>query len=252
MGSAANKDEVRGERVLQNRMLGRLLQHELSALGPLARLELRAKDRLEEPGEPPGHIYFIETGVAVVAGPDDLNLDAGLSVIGNEGMTGTCFLYDDPSPVFQTLMLTEGAAYRAEAAKLSDLIAKNRDLQTVARQFTRALSIQAQETALANAKFVLSQRLARWLLHIDDRCSRHFRVTHGQLAWLLGVRRSGVTTALHALESQLLIDNSNRTVRVVNRAGLLKAAGGSYGLAHRHYLRLFGQGDFNSSGGMAR
>ena len=36
----------------------------------------------------------------------------------------------------------------------------------------------------------------------------------------------------------MLVDNSRRTVNVVNRGGLLEAAGESYGLADRHYHRL--------------
>ena len=74
--------------------------------------------------------------------------------------------------------------------------------------------MQASQTALANGRGRLSERLARWLLMWQDRLkTRHLTVTHEFLALLLGVRRQGVTLALHELEGGGLIRGTRNRIR---------------------------------------
>ena len=74
---------------------------------------------------------------------------------------------------------------------------------------------------------------------------RHDRVrdeslplTHEFLSLMLGVRRAGVTEALHSLESQKLIYTGTRKVAVRNRKGLERVAGSSYGTPETEFRRL--------------
>ena len=55
------------------------------------------------------------------------------------------------------------------------------------------------------------QRLARWLLMAHDRLdSDAVPLTHEFLAVMLGVRRAGVTVALHGFERRGLVDHPAR------------------------------------------
>ena len=65
-------------------------------------------------------------------------------------------------------------------------------------------------------------------------------VTHEFLSILLGVRRAGVTVALHLLESKLLIKVSRTLIRVLDCDGLRAAANGFYGIPEAEYDRLIG------------
>ena len=66
--------------------------------------------------------------------------------------------------------------------------------------------IQTSQTALSNAAALLTQRLARWLLMVEDRLtSKSLPLTHQFLAMMLGVQRSGLTIALGELENRQLI-----------------------------------------------
>ena len=96
--------------------------------------------------------------------------------------------------------------------------------------------MQASQTALANGRARLAERLARWLLMWHDRLrTPHLTVTHRFLALLLGVRRQGVTLALHELEGRGLIRGTRNLVTIINRKGLLALAGEFYGVAEAEY-----------------
>ena len=64
-------------------------------------------------------------------------------------------------------------------------------------------------------------------------------LTHEFLVVMLGVRRAGVTTALHQLESLGLISRGRGTLAVVDRHGLEESTNGLYGVAEAEYDRLF-------------
>jgi hypothetical protein len=58
---------------------------------------------------------------------------------------------------------------------------------------------------------------------------------------MLGVRRSGVTEALHALGNRGLISHGRGKVTVKDRKGLERAAGEAYGAPEAEYRRLIGR-----------
>ena len=101
--------------------------------------------------------------------------------------------------------------------------------------------VQGSQTALANGRGRLDERLARWLLMWHDRLeSNEFPTTHELLALLLGVRRAGVTVALHELEGRGLIRSLRGRIRIVDRLGLQLAASGFYGIPECEYERSIG------------
>ena len=70
----------------------------------------------------------------------------------------------------------------------------------------------------------------------DDRLD----LTHEFLALMLGVRRPGVTIALHFLEGKGLIKSARGAITIHDREGLEEIADGSYGVPEAEYRRLFG------------
>ena len=65
-------------------------------------------------------------------------------------------------------------------------------------------------------------------------------LTHESLAVMLGVRRAGVTIALHEFESVALISTARSRITVLDRDGLRNAASGLYGIPEVEYARLLG------------
>jgi CRP-like cAMP-binding protein len=88
--------------------------------------------------------------------------------------------------------------------------------------------IQATQTALANGRSKLEERLARWLLMANDRVDDELKLTHEFLATMLGVRRSGVTVALQQLERIGLISHKRGKITLLDREALVTSANGTY------------------------
>ena len=65
-------------------------------------------------------------------------------------------------------------------------------------------------------------------------------LTHEFLSLMLGVRRPGVTEALHALRKEGLISYGRGQITVKNRKGMERIAGEAYGTPEAEYRRLIG------------
>jgi hypothetical protein len=65
-------------------------------------------------------------------------------------------------------------------------------------------------------------------------------LTHEFLSIMLGVRRAGVTDAIHALIGRGMIRTDRGQIQVIDREGLIEWADGCYGVPEREYERLIG------------
>ena len=111
-------------------------------------------------------------------------------------------------------------------------------MRRILLRFAHVFMIQIASTTLADGRYGVEKRLARWLLMCQDRLGESLPLTHDFLALMLGVRRPSVTDALHTLEGKLLIRSERSLVTIRNRAGLTELAGSSYGLPEAEYRRL--------------
>jgi CRP-like cAMP-binding protein len=201
---------------------------------PLLKDMERANRRIET-------IYFMEAGIASVVAeqPDETKVEVGL--IGSEGMSGIAVVLGGDQSPHATYIQAVGEAQQMGAKELRKAMDTSESLRSLLLKFVQVFMVQTAHTAIANARAKIDQRLARWILMAHDRVRNDtLALTHEFLALMLGVRRAGVTEALQSLKRQKLIDTGRNQILVLNRKGIERVAGNSYGVPEKEYRRLIG------------
>lgn len=204
------------------------------------RVELPLRMTLVEPERATEYVHFLESGLASVVTimPNSQMTEVGH--IGFEGATGLhTALHAEQTPA-RTFMQGEGIGYRVSVAVVQEVSEQVPAFGALVLRYIQSSNIQLSYTALANARFSIYERLARWLLMCQDRLGDEIGLTHEFLAVMLGVRRSGVTDHLHILEGINAIKATRGNIRILDRDKLLEIAGACYGVAEREYERLIG------------
>jgi CRP-like cAMP-binding protein len=139
----------------------------------------------------------------------------------------------------ETFIQVEGAALRLRSEELSRAMDERPSIRGVLLRYVHTCLIQIAHAALANGRYNIRERLARWLLTCHDRLGRdELPLTHEFLSLMLGVRRSGVTQALNLLEVEKTITVRRGQIIVSDRRKLERIAGGSYGVPEAEYERV--------------
>lgn len=225
-----------------NQLLRGLSSFDFELLAPhLSAVVLRMRQELEQPNKRIDGIYFPDTGFASVlaAHPNGTRVEIG--IVGCEGVTGVAVLLGNEQSPHETYIQVAGRGMRIAAANLCSAMEASPSLQTMLHKYVQAFMVQTAHTAVANARATLPERLARWLLMAQDRLSTDtLPITHEFLSLMMGVRRAGVTEALHELARQKLTRASRGEITIINRKGLEKRARNFYGIPEDEYRRLLG------------
>jgi CRP-like cAMP-binding protein len=228
------------QRDTRNQLLRAMRAEDFAALRPhLRHAELPLGEPLIRCHQPVEDLYFLDSGVAsITAEASQGRAEVGMT--GREGMVGAVpVLLGSDRVASACFIQIAGAAWRIPAAALSAATEASPSLHRLLLRYVQTELVQARHTAYVNATFTLETRLARWLLMCHDRVDENsMALTHEFLALMLGVRRAGVTTALHILEGAHIIKSSRGRIEILDRAELQEAAGDSYGLPEAEYERL--------------
>jgi CRP-like cAMP-binding protein len=226
----------------RNRLLACLSADDFGLLqANLEPVTLKLRKVLERPNRRIDHVYFIEAGIASVVGIQAKGTKVEVGLIGREGMTGLSIVLGNHRSPDSTYIQVAGHGRRIIADALREAMQGSPTLQFQLLKYVRAFMVQTTHTAISNARARLYERLARWILMADDRVDgNRLPLTHEFLSLMLGVRRAGVTEALHALQRHRLIKASRGEIIIRDRKGIERRAGQSYGVPEAEFRRLIG------------
>lgn len=242
MSGALSTESDMNESTVQNRLLRALPDEALAKLRPsLQRVQIAPGEKLQRIGQGVETALFLESGLLSCFTGESGREQTEVALIGREGMSGVTALLGSDRDHFNLVAQRAGEGYRIAIDRLEAACLDNAQILGVIHRYAYALMVQIAETGRANARQTVEARLARWLLMAHDRIDgSEIELTHEALSMILGVRRPGITVALHVLEGDHMIRARRGAIEIVDRAKLEIAAKGSYGLTEREYERVLG------------
>jgi CRP-like cAMP-binding protein len=226
----------------QNHLIQRLPRQARSQLLAVCeRIPLVLGQVLCEPGKATRHLYFPVEGFISLVAPLDGKPVLEVGMVGREGMLGAQLALGVATVPLHALVQGAGSAWRIRAVAFRLELARSPVLQRTLNRYLYVLMAQLAGSAACLRFHQIGPRLARWLLMSQDRAhADQFRVTHEFLAYMLGVRRVGITAAAGELQRNGLIEYRRGEMKVLSRRGLEAAACGCYANDSRAYNAQLG------------
>jgi CRP-like cAMP-binding protein len=191
-------------------------------------------------GSVPADAYFMTSGLASIVGSTSDGETAEVGIVGHEGLVGATHLLGPAVAPTECFIQLSGSALKIPFPKLQQLFRTSEEIRTRILEFVQEQTLSLCQLATCNRLHNAEERLARWLLMVDD-CiqSDQINLTQEFLAQMLGAQRTTVTMVAGALQRSGLIEYKRGTVHILNRLELEAAACDCYGVTKKLYTNLY-------------
>jgi CRP-like cAMP-binding protein len=226
-----------------NHLLRQLASHDAVLLAPMMeQVDLKQDQALFEPLQKIPYVYFFNGGLSseVAENLDGRRIEVGC--VGHEGFSGVPVVLGVDSSRHQSFMQAGASALRIRSADVRKAMMASGELSSLLLRFAHVFMCQIAATALADGRYKVEERLARWLLMSEDRLGSELTLKHDFFALMLGVRRPSVTDAMHVLEGEKAITAERLLIKIRNRSRLRELAGDAYGAPEAEYQRVISPG----------
>ncbi|GAC1651697.1 MAG: Crp/Fnr family transcriptional regulator [Gemmatimonadaceae bacterium] len=233
----------------RNSLLAALPAGAYAEIAPhLTLASLASGEVLYEPFDRVTKVYFPESALLsiITRMSDGSAIEVG--TVGSEGFVGLCVLFGVLANPTLCVAQIPGTVHVLPADVLRTVLEHERPVRDVLLRYAQTYVHQVGQRLACSVVHTVPQRCARWLLAADDTAGGQsgmvpplgFLLTQEYLAYMLGVRREGVSAAQRVLRSAGLIRFSRGRITVTNRIGLEAASCECYATVAAEYSRVLG------------
>ena len=207
---------------LKNQILSSLPKEEYKRLSPyLKPVELSLNDILLRPQHKLEKLYFPTKGIVSLLSEMKNGSTTEIGIIGSEGVVGIFPFLGGGISKNQSIVQSKGTAMQVSREALQSEYDKNGILPKLLLSYSLKLFNQVSQCAACNNHHSVQQRIARWILMLDDRNEQEtLLMTQQLLSKMLGVRRTGVTKIAKELKRQEIIEYHRGRIKILNRQSL--------------------------------
>lgn len=226
---------------ITNRLLDRLPGKDRArVLAACESVELSFPEVLVEPGGAMRNVYFPTDSFISLLVPMGGKSMLEIALAGNEGFYGVLVALGVTTSPVRAMVQGSGHAWQMGDEAFRRELAQVPSLRRSVDRYVHVRMEQLIQTAGCNRFHLVEQRVARWLLMTADRAhATTFHITHEFLAYMLGVRRVGITEAASVLQGRRLIRYRRGAMTILDRKGLERASCSCYRTDLSIYRRAF-------------
>jgi CRP-like cAMP-binding protein len=203
-------------------------------------VSLPLRTSLAKPYEEPAYAYFLTTGVASVVASSLEGNTAEVGLIGSEGIVGGLHLLGPTKVPTDCFIQLEGEGLRMSMESLRKAFFSSWEIHARVLEFVQYQSLTLSQIAGCNRFHEAEERLARWLLMVQDRTgSDVLNLTQEFLGMMLGARRTTVTVIAGIMQRSGLIEYQRGKVGIPNRQNLEAAACDCYRIVQELHEALY-------------
>ena len=222
-----------------NRLLAALPKDEYQRLEPhLTPVSLATGTVLYKPLDRIETVYFPNN--ALISSTYSLSNGSTIEIglIGFMGMVGLPVIFGSNYSHNRVVVLIENSTMKISAEVLKREFEREKELQRLLLMYADNRLQEVIQLAACNRHHVIEERLARWLLTIQDLTqSKELFLTQEFISNMLGVRRSGVTLAAGMLQQERCICYSRGKITILSRKVLEDKACECYQLLRENSSR---------------
>lgn len=166
-------------------------------------------------------IYFPVDAIASVSlARRETAFQVGFASRGDAIGIQSLFMPDSPS--LHARVLKGGTLISVAPDLLTRLMKEDAKLKERLSNYAMRALTRYLDSAVCAATLSIERRVAQWISRYGGVLRNDsLPVTHQQMASALGVRRSGVTVALHVLEGEHLVRSKRARIDILDAAGLM-------------------------------
>jgi CRP-like cAMP-binding protein len=225
---------------VENRLLKSLRDDQFERLLPHMQVVRLPQSRvLYDAGATVNNLYFPNDGMISLLSVNGDGTTIEVGMVGNEGVVGIPVVLRISTTPYGAMVQIPAEVIRIKGEIVKAEFGRGGELHDLLLRYTHTLLTQISQSVVCNRFHTIEKRLCRWLLVARDRVKTDtLHLTQEIIAHMLGISRTGVTTAAGALQKAGYIRYSRGRITILDRKAMEEFSCECYQITKEEFARF--------------